>query len=519
MGTTILALGLAGLALTGAAELAAQAVERTDVPGRGVVRVTFDPRIMTWDAQFVDGARLRLGAPLTGDTVGSAASPTLARLEQDIRTASRVPGVVLSLGAGLFSVRQERRTTPIMAEVGLTERLAVSVMVPIVRVATRTRLQLASRGANLGLNPLFSVVGAAAAYGDFFAQFDTTLDRFDFNIAAGMYGCPPSPPGGPCAARDSSVVWRAVHDALVRSVYGVGQTGSPFLPQDTSDAGRAIDTTVARIQRALATTYAVVGFADSFLLAVDTLSGDLVEAMILDNVYGFGYNARPFRNSFRYGLGDIEVAAKYRLATGAHYAAAVVALARLPTAYRDSADDLLRQSLGDHQTDLEGRLVQELIVGGRLWLNLAVRAGTQRPGTRVRRVGPSHALLVPAAATAALAWDPGDYLGVDVAPLMRLGRQFAVGVTASYWTKQRDRYSFRSAQDSSELATRLGVPTAASMLDHGTAERRLGFGVAVTYVAPHVEGGLSVEQTVSGAGVTPAATVYRIVLRTSRRFF
>jgi hypothetical protein len=302
-------------------------------------------------------------------------------------------------------------------------------------------------------------------------------------------------------------------------VYGVGQTGSPFMPQDTSDAGRAIDTTVARIQRALATTYAIVGFSDSFLLAADTLNAGLVEATIIDNVYGFGYNAPPFRNSFRYGLGDIEVAAKYRLAAGAHYAAAVVALARLPTAYRDSADDLLRQSVGDHQTDLEARLVQELLVGGRLWLNLAVRAGRQWPGTRVRRVAPSNALLVPAAATAALAWDPGDYLGVDAAPLIRFARQFAVGVTAGYWTKQRDRYSFRSAQDSSELATRLGVPTAASILDHGTAERRLRFGVAVTYVAPHVEGGLSVEQTVSGAGVTPVATVYRIGLRTTRRFF
>ncbi len=61
-----LAMILAGPALTGGA-IVAQAVERTDVAGRGVVRVTFDPRIVTWDAQFVGGARLRLGLPLTGD--------------------------------------------------------------------------------------------------------------------------------------------------------------------------------------------------------------------------------------------------------------------------------------------------------------------------------------------------------------------------------------------------------------------------------------------------------------------
>lgn len=510
-------------ALTGGAmtpgAMAAQAVERTDVPGRGVVRVTFDPRIMTWDAQFVNGARQPLGLPLTGDTVGGAFIPTLARLEQDVRTGSNVPGFVASLGKGRFGWRQERRTTPIAAELGLTERLAVSVTVPIVRVSTRAHLRLSSEGGNLGLNPLLQgVPGSGLAYNAFFNQFDTTLTRLDQNIAAGMYGCAPATP---CAARDSSAAWHAVRDALDRTVYGVAQSGQPFMPLDSSDAGRGIVTTVAGIQQALATTYGVPGFVDSFLLASDTLSTADLEAAILDSVYGFGYNALPFRKNFRYGLGDVELAAKYRLAAGAHYAAAVMVVARLPTGGRDRADEWLRQSIGDHQTDLEGRLIQELIVGNRLWLNLAIRAGTQRPGTRVRRVAPFSAILVPFAATTELRWDPGDYVGVDFAPLYRLAPQFAAGFTAGYWTKQRDRYSFRSPQDSVDLASRLGMPTSAGALDAGTTEQRLRLGVAVGYVGPRVEGGFSIEQTVTGgnAGATPAAAVYRIVLRVSRKFF
>ena len=47
MRTLRLALALVSPAVTGGARLAAQAVERTDVPARGVLRVTFDPRIMT----------------------------------------------------------------------------------------------------------------------------------------------------------------------------------------------------------------------------------------------------------------------------------------------------------------------------------------------------------------------------------------------------------------------------------------------------------------------------------------
>src|SRR5207248_2877299 len=302
MRTLRIVLLLVSPALTGGAMLAAQAVERTDVPARGVLRVTFDPRIMTWNDEFTDAGRLKLGAPLTGDTVGGRYIPVVARLEQNVRVASGLAGFVASLGAGLFNVRQERRTYPTTAELGITKRLSVSLMVPMVRVQTRASLQLSNRGANLGVNPLVvNTLGVRGKDSAFFAQFDSALVRLDQQAA----GCalPPSP----CAARDSSARWRGVRDA--------------------------------------------------------------------------------------------ELAAKYRLVAGAHYAAALQAVVRLPTGAKDSANELLIQHIGDHQLDLEGRLMQELSVGP-LWLNVAVRAATQRPGTQVRRVAPWDAFLVPAAATA-----------------------------------------------------------------------------------------------------------------------
>jgi hypothetical protein len=526
-------LALAGPAVTGGANLAAQAVERTDVPGRGILRVTFDPRIMTWNDEFTDAGRRRLGFGLTGDTVGSRYIPALGQLEQNVRTVTGdlvpvirpqvlgaadrqplLPRFVASLGAGLLSVYQERRTYPITAELGVTSRLSVSLTVPIVRAAMRSALRLSTTGANLGLNPRLTVAGAAGAYAAFFTQFDTTLARFAQNINAGLYGCAGNPS---CPARDSLALWRSVFDALHGTVYGVAQVGSPFMPLDASPAGRGIDSAVARIRRDMS-AFGVAGFDTTFLLPKDTVSGTLVQAVIVDSAIGFGYNRIPFRTGFRYGLGDVELAAKYRLRAGAHYAAAVKALVRLPTGARDSADDLLAQPIGDHQTDLEGQLTQELMAGP-LWLNLAVRAGLQRPGTRVRRVAPPDAFLVPVAATASLRWDPGDYVGVDVAPLVRLAPEFAAGFTAGYWTKQRDRYAFQSPQDSVALATRLGAPMPASVLDEGTAQHRLRLGFAVTYHGATVEGGFSIEQTVSGGGRVPAATVYRLVLRTSRKLF
>jgi len=504
-------------ALTGGAMLAAQAVERTDVPARGVLRVTFDPRIMTWNDQFTDAGRMKLGAPLTGDTVGGRYIPVVARLEQNVRVASGLSTFVASLGAGLLSVRQERRTYPTTAELGLTNRLSVSLMVPMVRVATRASLQLSNRGANLGVNPL--VLNTPEARGTdsaFFAQFDQALAQLDQQIMAGNYGCGVNPS---CTAKDSLAYWRTVRDALHGSVYGVGQTGSPFLPLDTSTAGQAIDTTIARIQQGLRVTFRIAGFDTTVALASDTLTGASFEQILLSpDPNGFGYATVPFIRNFRYRLGDVELAAKYRLLAGTHYSAAIQALVRLPTGAKDSANDLLIQSVGDHQLDLEGRLMQELTVGP-LWLNVAVRAGMQRPGTRVRRVAPWDAFLVPAAATADLRWDPGDYVGVDVAPLVRLAPEFAAGVTAGYFSKERDHYAFQSSQDSIALTTRMGFATPASVLDQGTAQRWLRLGFAVTYHVPGVEGGFSIEQTVSGAGLVPGATVYRLVLRATRKLF
>jgi len=496
--------------------LAAQAVERTDIPRRGTLRVTVDPRIITWDRQYTNGTAWQpLGAPLTGDTVGSAAIPSVARLEQDVRTASGLSGFLASLGKGLFSVRQERRTFPISAELGVTDRLAVSVMVPIVRVATRTRLQLSPTGSNLGANPLATQAGADVAYTDFFAQFDDALMQLNDSITAGHYGCPPCPQAQALAAQGA-----AVRDALRRMVYGVGTTGSPFVPLAQSDAGLAIGSTVGTIQQDLATAYNIPSFTDPFLLSVDSLNPDRMAALLADPVLGYGYRFSPFRNSFRLGLGDVELGAKYRIVTGSRYAAAVAGTVRLPTAGRDFADDLLRQSLGDHQLDVEARLIQELTVAGRVWLNLAVRAGVQRPGTRFVRVAPPTAVLVPAQAGVLLSWDPGDYAAVDFAPLYRFNPRFAAGLTLGYWSRGRDHFTFRTSQDSTDLETRLGTATSAAVLDQGTSERWLRVGAAVTFVGAGVEGGFSVEQTISGSGGrVPAATVFRIVLRKAWKVF
>jgi hypothetical protein len=350
------------------------------------LRVTFEPVITTWEREFTDnGHEQPIGTALFSET-----HPPFG--------CSRIKGVlVCRYKFTPVFVRQERRVTPLALDFGITNRLAVGVYLPIVRVNTRAGYQLDSTGN----------------------------------------------PGAPGAAKR-------------------------------------------------------------------------LDSLLTDTTYAFEPIAGTKRRQHFFG-GDIEVNAKYRLLESRNYALSGTMVVRLPTGHQESPNNLFDISTGDHQTDIELQIAQELTLFDRLWLNALVRAGRQQPGTRTRRVGPQSVLLIPHAALATLNWDPGDYLGVDIAPMLRFSKLFGVGFTAGYWTQQRDRYTYRSVQDSIDVATRLGAPVSAAVLDAGTALRWTRLGVAMTYAGPDVEGSFSIEQTVSGSGgPVPVATVFRIVMRTSR---
>ena len=484
---------------------------RADLPGAGALRVTFDPRIEFWDEEFVDGTRVRLGAALTGDPVlASPGLPALLLLDENIRTAGALPTFASSLGAARLSVLSQRRVTPLTLDFGITDRIAVGVSVPLVRTYVREAFSFDTAGrGNLGLNPLLANAGAAAQYATFFTQFDGAL---------ATAGCPDAascPPGFLSEARGA-------HDALRRAVYGTGTGGgAPFLPVAGSEGAAAVDSQVARIQRELQATYGDSSFGSTFLFPADTIDAATFTTALTDTTLGFG--TRPFADTppdERFWLGDVELSARVQAVRTATYVATVGLVWRLGTGHQPPAGDPLALAAGDGQTDLEGELVQELTLWRRLWLNLSLRGILQRPGERDRRVAPAAAFLVRPQLAAPVTWDPGDYVAVDFAPMYRFHPQFAAGVTLGYFTKGEDRHTYRTAQDSIDLGTRVGAPLPASLLDGGTAASRTRAGITASYVGPVFETGFAAERTISaGAGRVPAAWTFRLVLRAKRKLF
>jgi len=506
---------IAGVLLTpGASPGMAQAVPRSDGPRAGTLRLTVDPRVETWDALFMNGRHSPLGAAFSGDSA-RLWFPSIVRLERDVRTVTGLGAYVASIGSQVLAIRTERRTTPIGLEFGITNKLSLGVTVPLVRVNVQETFRASPPGSNLGLLPQHAA--DSLRYSAFFTHLDSALTLLGDSITAGAYGCPAAPA---CArAQALQTQGQELRDALLRAVYGTVDTAAMYLPLETSQAGASLSSIVSSLGRALADTFGIAQFSkDTFLLPTAPAPGSTLDSVLGARLSAAGlspFDGTPRR--LRYFPGDAELTAKYRFEVTRDWAAAATLLVRLPTGHQDSPNDAFDVAAGDHQTDLELRVTQEATLFHRVWLNLSLRAGQQRPGTRDRRVAPQDALFVPAAALATLAWDPGDYVGVDFAPLLRLGPHLGAGVTLGYFTKGRDHYTFASAADSVALATALGTPRSAGVLDAGTSERRVRLGAAVTYVGPNVEGGLSFEQTVSGyGGLIPVATVLRIVMRTSR---
>jgi hypothetical protein len=488
--------------------LTAQAVERTDTPRRGALRVTFEPRTMVWNQEYTASGRKAIGFALSGDSAG-VVIPSIARLQQDVRALTGIAGYVASLGRELLAVHTERRVMPIGFEYGVTSRLSVGVTVPIVRVNVREGFRQHTAGGNIGLVP--QAFGDSVRYNSFFVNLNSALGQLEDSIGNNAYGCPSSP----ACAQANAVLARgqALLQVLDSAVHG---TGTPYLPLAGSEAGAALTAVVAALQRALADTFLVTPFADTFLLPTNaTAARDDVASLLAARTSGLDltpYAGTPRR--LRFFSGDVEVTAKYRFVTRAAYAAAAQLVVRLPTGHQDSPNDPFDIATGDHQTDLEGRLTGELTLWRRLWLNIAMRGARQLAGERERRVGPVDQPFLPATTLARLRWDPGDYVAVDFAPMYRFSRNFAAGLTAAYFTQGRDRYAFLSPQDSVTLATQMGGPVGLTVLEPGTAIRQARLGLAATYSGPRLEGGFSLERTVSGAGgPVPVATVFRIVMR------
>jgi hypothetical protein len=253
------------------------------------------------------------------------------------------------------------------------------------------------------------------------------------------------------------------------------------------------------------------------------------QAIVTDSVHGIGADSlisiplsRP---------GDLEVGAKYLLfdsfggqapqqfsPRGLKFRVAVAGVYRFGTGLRDSVMHFADIGTGDGQSDLEGRIFADVMLGRHFWASAVARYAIQQSDElRLRIPSVAHEPLPPADRISLVRRDLGDALTFEVSPRWVLGENLGLAGTWQYWRKGRDNLTTaNTALDPAPLV--IGSVQ--------TAQRAL---LSLTYsnVAPYLRGqartpmeiSFTVGRTMSGAGNVPASTITGLTLRVYNQMF
>jgi hypothetical protein len=219
-------------------------LEDVSGPPKGMFRFKAATLWTRYDARFAASGTSPLGAPFSADSLGSGQFPSLASIQTRVAAASG-SAFVLSLGRSRVDAVAREEVVPITLEYGITNRLSVGVMMPMVRRRVMVQFQLDTAGgfvATVGPNPhrLSPVAGNTLVQ----TQFASAITQLQNRLSS----CQSNPAGAGCPAL---LARQAEAQTLIQSsqtfagdvaaVYGTATTtGSAFVPLGASPAQTAI---------------------------------------------------------------------------------------------------------------------------------------------------------------------------------------------------------------------------------------------------------------------------------------
>lgn len=388
-----------------------------------------------YDERFASGGgKTPLGAELSTDSLGVAQLPLLSPAQSALQTLASDPALRLSFGRLRVGSNARIATTPISIEYGVTRRLSVGVLIPIVqtrRVAQATVIG-DSTVANMGVVPLLLRQSAAMQN----LAVATAYQRAADSLAKLVAQCPTSPTADGCAAVNANPADAAAARLLALSfaqaaaTLGTTPGAAIVAPRTSSALATTIDARRIRLNQQLQQYLGASAGANSSVFTTATdfsyrdLQGDRATGTLglLSGPLGGGLDS--IHTTEHFSFGDIAIGARYlvfdrfqhdsgppaRLQSRLIVGGAV----RLPTSLRDSAQSLVDIATGDGP-GVDGSAAWDVIIG-------------RAAGTVGLRYGRFFGRMV----TASLVGDPeapfpypffgarkrtpGDLFGLDVTP-------------------------------------------------------------------------------------------------------
>ena len=532
---------IAGVAIGAPSVNAQGALTRTDeaatVP-RGFVRVRAIPSWSRFDMRFTgssaDGpSTVPLASALAAESLGVAQIPGLASAEQALRTLSGDPSFRLSLGRSVAVASARVVTTALVAEYGLTRRITVAALVPVVQSRSELFVTLNAGdddAANVGPNPgRITAAGRAPA-----VALQDQLGQARATLQARLAGCEQNPASDPScptilANRDdveSLIAQTGAFTSALAVLFGTSTSAvtQPFAALTGTAAGSAIAAQLAALKERFRI---YVGAAADEIVATVPLAvgpagfGDIQRLLLAGE---FGLSPDSLGQTYRLNFGDIELGAKVLAFETAGWALppsgagpwlrarlALTGVVRLGTGsptleripYR-----YLEQGTGDGQTDLEGGALLDVGVGRRLVVTAAARYTAQLGQAGAGRVPDEDGVVHPFTPLHGGTRRLGDVLVAEVTPRYLVGRWFAADAHYALVVRGDDEYS--------------AVDDGAPLLRGGFTEQRVGVGITYSTLRgartllPRVPIELSIAriETISGSnGLVPRAARNQIEAR------
>ncbi len=517
---------------------------------RGAIRVQFSTAITDFSQRYgrgtigrADGSLEPLFADFSADTLGIRQFPGLTPVQNAIRSLTGNPAFTLSLGKSVLTSSVRVQTTPIALEAGLSNRLSIGVMVPIVSARHQVQFNVnpdSSRG-TVSINPGRALDTAATTN----ALLVTQLTAARTQLTALLASCVANPssnttcPAVIATAPALTSNAQAFADGIV-AVYGTSRTnGSLFVPLAGSAADSAIQNRIAAF-RTQFTQLGITALAPSTTgpsRPVAAVTPDGLQRVVQDSLPGL--LAARLGTITRQGLGDIEVAVKLRLfdsfgtrsdttrflPRGLNLRQSFAGAYRFGTGTIDQPDDLLDVGTGDGQNDIEVRSFTDVVYGRKFFASLIARYTVQLADQQVRRITDRpEEVFVPSYRERLVARNLGDQLELEFTPRWILSDFFSVGAQYLIRRKAEDRFvgAFTVPPAESGLPTAVTLDASTLRFETAATEQRVGFGLTFSSLAAHARGKASLpievqyfnSRTVTGSGgAVPRLSIHQLQVR------
>ena len=420
--------GAIALLLLAGSQAAAQSglghLEDATVVPRGLFRLRAIAVWSRFDTRYTATGEEPLGAPFTSTALGRSQIAALGTIDSLVTSATAQP-FALSLGQSRLDARGRHEIVPIGVEYGLTGRITVGVMVPVVRKRVAVQLRLDSTGANVGPNAHRTAPEAVTTNNLVQTQFSGAATQLQNRLAS----CNANSAGAGCAAL---LARQAEAQALIAESQGFASTVGTLYGTSTTNGQAFVPTTGSATQTAIALRVAdfnaryrdLLASGSDLITAVPVGAGGPPGLAQLQDYLNNELGGDSIATEERSGIGNVEVGVKAllidrpRTETSA-FAMRITAnlLARIATSSQQSPSPIADLRLDDGRHGVDGRLALDLLAGRVGLLSVAGFAVSTS----------SEPVILNETAGARIQRSPDDHvLTVHVAPRVHLSSLFAI---------------------------------------------------------------------------------------------